>query len=241
MTKTIQNKDTDIEYIYVEMVLNQQDKYEVVPGLLQGIKEKEGSTFILLYGKKDITNIINLKFYNVMTIEILHKEHKDMTYLTNSADDQKSALDILSKVYEKLLGNNFASEKEGNLIDILGYTNVPEEYYKGTVVSLKGNNSTQDKSTHIQYSGVGNFVNGNINKSFQTVNKKKELVPSIFSRTGSKKPSKNSLILMQKKIDQINLGNFQCDLPDTPKDLIKKTNNQDVINLYNDKCLDWAH
>lgn len=241
MTKEAQNKNTNIEYVYVEMVLNQEDKYEVVPGLLQGIIVKEGSTFILLHGKKNVTNIINLKFYNVMTIEVLHKEHKDMTYLTVSADDQKSALSILNQVYEKLLENDFASEKDGDLINILKYTNVPEEYYKGTITNLKGVNSTQDKSTHIQYNGVGSFANNDINKSFQTLNKKKELAPSIFSRIGSKKPSKNSLILMQKKIDQINFGNFQCDLPDIPEDLTKKIDDRDVMNLYNDEYSDWAH
>lgn len=236
MTEVIQNKSTDIEYVYVEMVLNQEDKYEVVPGLLQGIKVKEGSTFILLHGKKDITNIINLKFYNVMTIEVLHKNHKDMTYLTTSEDDQRLAMDILNNVYENLLGNGFALKKDKDLINVLSYINVPEEYYKGTIINSKGNSSIQDKSTHIQYNSVGGFANNNINKSFQS-NKKKELVPSIFSRAESKKPSKNSLALMQTKIDQINLGKFDCDLPEIPEDL----DDQDLINLYEDKHFNWAH
>ena len=225
MPKVIQTKTTDIEYVYVEMVLNQDDKYEIVPGLLQGIKVKEGSTFVLLHGKKDITNITNLKFYNVMTVEVLYKDHKDMTYFTISAEDQKAALGILNNIYEELLKNNLALEKDGDLINIKGYTNVPEEYYEGTIKNIK------DKSTHIQYNGVGNFAN---NRSFQTLNKKKELVPSIFSRAESKKPSKNSLVIMQTKIDQINLGKFEQELPETLKDV-------DETNLYDETDFCWAH
>jgi hypothetical protein len=240
MIKAIQNKNIDIEYVYIEMVLNQEDKYEVISGLLQGIKTKEGSTFILLHGKKDITNIINLKFYNVMTIEVLHKDHKDMTFLNSSADDQKLALGILNKVYEELLKNNFALEKDEDLINILNYINVPEEYYKGTITKSKENNSIQSKSTHTQCNGVGNFANSDANKSLHTPNKKKELVPSIFNRTKSKRPSKASLDLMQKKIDQINLGEFKCDLPYTLGNPDEKTNDKDALNLY-ENSLDWAH
>ena len=232
MTKVIQSKNIDIEYVYVEMVLNQEDKYEVVPGLFQGIKIKEGSTFILLHGKKDVTNIINLKFYNIMTVEVLHKEHKDMTYLTTSIEDQKAALCILNTAYNKLLESNFVSEKDSDLINITNYINVPEEYYESTINNLK---NVRDKSTHIQYNGVGNFAN--TNNSFQTQNKKKELVPSILSRNGSKKPSKNSLALMQTKIDQINLGKFEQKLPEILEDI----DDQDTTNLYDETNLHWAH
>ena len=227
----------DIEYVYVEMVLNKEHKYEVVSGMFQGIKVRDGATFVLLHGKKDVTNIINLRYYNVMAIEILHKDHKDMTYLTMKDDDQKAALIMLNKVYKNLLEDNLGQGREGDLINVSRYTNIPEDRGGNTVTKQY---SQQDKSTHIQYNGVGNFANrSNNNTSTYKPTKKKEIVPTVFNRsTGSKKPSKASLELMQGKIDQINDGNFKCVLPK----LIGATeeDNDATTNMYDDPNLHWA-
>lgn len=223
----------DIEYVYVEMVLNKERKYEVVSGMFQGMKVRDGATFILLHGKKDVTNIINLRYYNIMTIEILHKDHKDMTYLTMKDDDQKAALLMLGSVYKTLLEDNLGQNKDGDLINVSRYTNVPEEC-GGTVVKQH----SQDKSTHIQYNGVGNFANRSDTSAYRAQTKKKEIVPTVFNRSaGSKKPNKTSLELMREKIDQINDGNFECALPE----LIGATEeDDDITNTYDENHMHWA-
>lgn len=228
----------DIDYVYIEMVLNKERKYEVVSGMLQGIKIRDGATFVLLHGQKEVTNIINLRFYNIMTIEILHKDHKDMTYLTMKDDDQKAGLVMLDNVYKSLLEDNLGQGSEGDLINVSRYTNIPEDRGGNTVTKSY---SHQDKATHIQYNGVGNFANrSNNNISTYNQTKKKEIVPTVFNRTtGSKKPSKASLELMRGKIDQINDGNFECVLPK----LIGATEedkDDDVTNMYNQENLHWA-
>lgn len=227
---------TAIEYVYVEMVLNKERKYEVISGMLQGIKVRDGATFVLLHGDKDVTNIINLRYYNIMTIEILHKDHKDMTYLTMKDDDQKAALVMLSSVYKKLLEDNLGQGREGDLINVSRYTNIPEDRGGKTVTKQY---SQQDKTTHIQYNGVGDFASrsGN-NTSTYTSTKKKEIVPTVFNRTTSKKPSKASLYLMREKIDQINDGTFEGVLPklivDTEED------EESTTNMYNQDNAHWA-
>ena len=95
-----------IEYIYVEMVFNPKgklNKYDVISGLLQGIKIHLGSTFILLHGKKGATNVVNLAFYDIMTVEVRHKEYKDMTHLTTKDSDQKFALNLLNTLHKDFL------------------------------------------------------------------------------------------------------------------------------------------
>ena len=223
-----QSVGTDIEYVYVEMVLNKERKYEVISGMFQGIKIRDGATFILLHGKKDITNIVNLRYYNIMTIEILHKDHKDMTYLTINDDDQKAALGMLDNVYKNLLKSNLGQDKEGDLINVSRYTNIPGDRGGDIIVKQQ---IQQDKTTHIQYNGVGNFANNRNGSSSTYRATKKEIVPTVFNRTaGSKKPSKSSLELMRGKIDQINEGNFECILPE----LIGATgeDDNDITNLY---------
>lgn len=233
----VKDAGTTIEYVYIEMVLNKEHKYEVISGMFQGIKVRDGSTFILVHGKKDVTNIINLRYYNIMTIEILHKDHKDMTYLTMKDDDQKAALVMLSSVYKKLLEDNLGQEREGDLINVSRYTNIPEDRGGNTVTKQY---SQQDKTTHIQYNGVGDFANRTRNNtSTYNSTKKKEIVPTVFNRTtGSKKPSKASLELMREKIDLINDGNFECVLPK----LIGATeeDDDDTTNMYNQENLHWA-
>lgn len=226
MMKT-QTTDTDIDYIYVEMVLNKEHKYEVVSGMFQGIKIKSGSTFILLHGKKEVTNIINLRYYNVMTIEVLHKEYKDMTYLTMKAEDQNSALSMLESLY-----TGFTKGKSnGSLIDVTKYKNIPEDC--GTVTTVD-RNKTQTSSY-----GVGDFVRNVSDSNVYRPAKKKEITPTLFHRaTGSKKPNRTSLEEMRKNIDQINDGEFVYELPKMVED--DKEDEDDSTNLYNDDSLHWA-
>lgn len=230
MTK---NVNIDIEYVYVEMVFDRKDKannYEVISGLLQGIKIDKGSTFVLLHGKKGATNIVNSKFYDIMTIEVRHSDHKDMTYLTESDSDQALGLGQLNTIYNDLLKNTaFVPNKEDNdLISVSKYINVPKNYYGETPTN--SSNITNNNFNQHYSSGVGNFVNNQHVKNVTTVlNKKEKIVPFIFNRTKTKKPNKQSLSQMQIKIDQINKGEFICTIPEIPEDI-----DTDTKNLYED-------
>lgn len=244
-----------IEYVYVEMVLshieakvrNKSDKYEIISGLLQGIKTNNigcfgPGTFVLLSGEKDATNIVNLKFYDIMTVEVRHREHKDITYLTTKNSDQQHALTLLDSLYKDLLENGFGQNGEKDLVNISKYVNVPKEYYNGTAMNLNStipdaqHNRANNFHEHYDRNGVGNFANTNAldHPATQTtlLNKKKEIVPGIFNRTKTKKPSKNHLLLMREKIDQINSGEFECNLPEGFENL--NADPETARNLYNE-------
>ena len=247
MIEKMQNIDADTEYVYVEMALtgnrNKISTYEIISGLLKGIKTKDNSTYILLHGKKDATNIANLKFYNIMTIEVRHKEHKNMTHLTVKESDQRLAIKTLNAIYVGLLKNNFGANKDGSLVDIKKYINVPDEYYVNNLSSKPthlSSKSTPDYSRALDrtpaYNTSYNRNNNIATRITGNVNVKKKLVPSIFSRlNGSKKPSKNQLSSMQKKIDLINSGKFKCNLPKTIEDL----DGDKGTNLYEDPNMFW--
>lgn len=149
MTEKIVNMDT--EYVYVEMVFIQKNgfnRHEIISGLFQGIKVYKGSTFILLHGIKDAINIINLAFHNIMTIEVRHKSHKDMTHLTTKKSDQAFALTMLITLNKDLLENEFGQSNDKDLINITKYINVPREYH---------NNPTINLNSPVTY-GVGDFA-----------------------------------------------------------------------------------
>lgn len=217
-----ENTNTDIEYIHIEMVFNQKgkpNKYEVVSGLFQGTKTHNDSIFILLHGKKDATNILNLDFYDIMTIEVRYKEHKDITYLTAKSNDQKLALTLLDTLHKNCLKDSSFKQNEEDLIKISKYINVPKEYY---------DTGTQLKTPEYVNKNYNTVANNSYNS-----NKKKEIRPFVFGRVGTTKPSKNHLVLMQKKLDQINANEFECNLPDifVENSDIKDKN---IHNLYDE-------
>lgn len=234
-------RNTDIKYIYIEVVYNSEnsyykDRHEILSGLLQGIKIKEGSTFVLLHGnspvegEKKATVFANLKFYDIMTIEVLHENHKDLTYFTTKKCDQDLALEILTTLHNTLLEDDMELNGEG-LIDISKYNDVPEEYITNT--KRKSINPIVNKV-------VSGFSNNRVNSDYIYTHKhipvkKEEIVPSVFNRTNSKKPSKAYLVIMQEKINQINAGKFICSLPNTIED-----QDEDAENLYEESNMHWA-
>lgn len=237
----IKDINTSIKYIHVEMVSDQGNKcdgYKIISGLLQGIKIKGNITFILLYGKKEVTNVINLKFYDIMTVEVLYTDRKDMTHFTIRNDDQKLALRMLIDVHKEILKSNIVHDNDEDLIDVSKYIDVPEDYCNDII-------ETTNLLNKSLYSGVGDFANTHVGHPtvLQTVlNKKKEIVPSIFGRVKSKKPSKDCLSLLQEKINQINDGKFKCILPEIPEDFNNriKEKNRDTKNLYEENNQQWV-
>jgi hypothetical protein len=210
----------DIEYVYVEMVLNER---EIISGLLQGIITTDNLTFVLLHGKGNSTNIVNLKFYNIMTIEVRHTTYKNMTHLTIKDSDQKFALNLLNVLYNDLLKNGFEQDEVEGLIDVSKYVNTPN--LEPVNLNTTNNNFNQN-SSRVNNTGVINCIN-----------KKKEIVPCFFSRTETKKPNKTHLVLIQEKIDQINKGEFKCKIPETFENFNKET--KSIDNLYENSNPYW--
>lgn len=201
-------------YVYLEMILNKDSKYDVVAGLFKGIIEKNDEKFILLHGLKESTNVLNLKFYNIMTIEELEDDYKNMTYLTAEDIDQSLATEMVEKIYSDMITNNYGLENDPRILDIKKFTNVPKEYTEGKPIE-KSTSTTGATST-----GVGSFVNtttryNNFAGTYTKTAVKAEPEPAVLGRTQNKKPLKAALDLMEEKINQIMEGTFNPVLPET--------------------------
>ena len=219
-------------YVYLEMILNKDLKYDVVSGLFKGVIEKNGDKFILLHGLKDSTNVLNLKFYNIMTIEELEDDYKNMTYLTAEDVDQNLAVELVEKIYSNLLSAGIGLENDPRILDVKKFSNVPKEYTEGKPIEKPAHTTTTTPTT-----GVGSFVNPNIRYNsyggtYTKTQVKSEPEPAVLGRTLNKKPLKASLDLMEEKINQIMLGTFKPVLPETLGEDADGTGIADDITEY---------
>jgi len=203
-----------VRYVYVEMILNKETKYDVVAGLFKGLVEKAGETFILLHGLKNATAVLNTKFYNIMSLEVMEEEYKNMTYLTSETSDQELAAQMLDELNTALLENDFGLKNDAKIIDIEKYLDVPTDY-------LDGKKIDKDKAA-AGTTGVGSFAAPGTRYQppasgviYSKSTPQKDPEPSIFSRTKSKKPNKAALALMCEKIQQIMAGDYEHELPET--------------------------
>lgn len=201
-------------YVYLEMILNKDSKYDVVAGLFKGIIEKDDDKFILLHGLKDSTNVLNLKFYNIMMIEELEADYKNMMYLNLEASDQKDALERVEELYDRMILANMGIENDPRILDIKKLKNVPKEYIEGKPIEKESGIHTTSPNS------VGSFANpvthyAGSSGVYSKTTAKIEPEPAVFNRSNSKKPLKSTLDLMEEKINQIMAGGFKPTLPET--------------------------
>jgi hypothetical protein len=201
-------------YVYLEMILNKDSKYDVVAGLFKGIVEKDADKFILLHGLKDSTNVLNLKFYNIMMVEELEEDYKNMIYLNSEESDQKMAMEEVEKLYAKLLLAGGGLENDPRILDIKKFRDVPKEYIEGKPLEKSATTHTTTNN------GVGSFANPNSRYvgaagTYTKTVVKADPEPAVFGRTQNKKPLKAALDLMEEKINQIMAGTFAPILPET--------------------------
>lgn len=195
----------EIKCVYVELILNQQTKYDVVAGLLQGIMEKDGETYIIICGPEETTAVLNTKFYNIMSIETLEKDCKNMVFLTAEEKDQNIALQLLKELKDILLKKGYGVDGDPEIIDVSKYNDVPDEYKDNS----KLNSATPDTSSTVP------ATTSRTSYPAYTPPAKKEPSPSVLSRTVDKRPSKRALEILREKIEQIKTGKYICTLPET--------------------------
>lgn len=214
MTTAATQGKCKIDYIYLEMVLNQTTKYDVIAGLFKGILEKDGQKFILLQGLKNSTNVLSLKFYNILSIEELTGDYRNHTYLTSEKSDQDTAFEMVETAYNEIIEAGFCLPNDKKLIDVDKYSQVPKEYLEAE--KIKSGSATSGSA-----SGVGSFASpgvrysGNGTTYVKNTTIKADPEPSLIKRTKSKKPTKAAIDIMFEKIQQIRAGNFVPELPET--------------------------
>jgi hypothetical protein len=203
----------EIDYIYMEMVLNKDTKYDVITGLFKGIVEKKGQKFVLLQGLSNTTNVLSTKFYNIMTIEVREGDYKNYTYLTCEKVDQDIGYEKIEKLAKTLLDNGFGVANDPEIIDTDKYKEVPKDYVEGKPL---GNGTAQSGTA----SGVGSFASphSRYSQGAHTYTKqttvKPDPVPGLIARTKTKKPSKTALEEMLEKVRQVTADTFEPELPE---------------------------
>lgn len=232
-----------IKYIYTEMTLNKENKYDTVTGLFMGIVNRNNEKFVLIQGAKDTVAVLNTKFYGIVTVETLKDDYREMLYLKCSEDDQKVGLQLLEELYALLLANDFGMKNDAKILDIEKYKGVPEQY-KNPVVDysapVSGATSTAGPSYQTGAASKTPAYNTYAgNTTYYTTVAKKDPQPALLGRTKTKKPTKAELDLMQEKIDQIKAGTFTSELPETLGDVVatetdtKKDAAGRAVNYYN--------
>jgi len=207
--------ETDIKYVYVEMINNKGAKQDVVTGLFGGVFKYESETYILLHGKKDCMSVLNVKCYDIMTIEMLEPEFKNMTIATMERGDQEDIRKLLDSYYDKLIAAGYTPKPGSQVIDITKYTNVPEGYFQGRPAG----ESIGQVGTHAA-TGAGDFAANrnrytkNQNGNYAQTVVKPDPVPVLLERSKTKKPTKDILMLLAEKIENIKSGAVAPTIPE---------------------------
>lgn len=233
MSETTTKPTCNIRYVYVEMILNKESKNQVISGLFKGLFKDKDEVYVLIEGDEKATAVLNTGFYNVMTVEVLEDEYKNMTYLTAEEEDQKIAMQLLEELNTELLEHNFGMKNDTDIIDVSKYVDVPDEYKEstGSKKTYKTESSTNNSSST---TGVGSFARTNrgfgstrSRTSSYTSTVSKDPEPSTFTRSNSKKPTKTMLELMKEKLHEINLGTFVANIPETIEDVEDEADDKD--------------
>ncbi|MEA3296158.1 MAG: hypothetical protein U9Q27_03420 [Patescibacteria group bacterium] len=191
----------NIEYVAIE-IIDKKDSpknYKIITRLFKGLATIENNgikqLFALTAESNDTTDIYNFKYYNIMTLIVLGKDTKTITYFTLNAEDQKIALKALETIVAKMCTENRMLENDPDIIDISTFKNIPDNIKKSQkIVSRTYSNNT---------------IQNDVNTSYV----KKYPEPSIIKRMATKKPTKKMLFDMITKITNIKKGILVPKLP----------------------------
>jgi hypothetical protein len=207
--------------------------YTVVSGLFKGLYEKDGGTYVLLNGLKDCTEALLLGAFDFMTIEVLEKDYRNLTYCTREQADQEQALKIVAALFKDLKEAGLEEKPNAGILDANKYINVPAEYRDGKPIDAAakaGSASIGSYSNRAnQYSPAATGTN------YTKTQPKPEPVPTAFSRTKTGKPSSDDLVALSALLDQLAAGEATLELPATPGDEPAATTtdaNLDEEDLY---------
>ncbi len=203
------------KYVYLEMILaKDSSKYDVVSGLFKGIYEKGGDKYILLHGLRESTNVLNTKFYNIMMIEELADDYKNMAYMNSEETDQKDAMEMVEELYASLMLAGFGLENDPKILDISKFQEVPKEYIEGKQLEKTAVTSTTTSTGVGSFAAPGNRFVG-AGGVYTKTQPKADPEPAVLRRSQAKKPTKAELDLMEEKINQIMNKTFIPVLPET--------------------------
>lgn len=224
----------DTEYVYLEMIRDKGGaNYEVVAGLFKGLYKHEDDTYVLLSGLKDCTECLLLGEFDFLTIEVLEKDFRNMSFCTKDQVDQEQAFKIVSDLFTDLKEAGLEARPNAGIIDVSKYKNVPKEYLEGKPIdtgttAATGVGTFSNRSNHYSQTSTGS--------AYTKTTPKADPEPAVFSRTKTNKPTTEDLAALSALLDQIAAGETQIELPATPEDdpadTASTTQEDDYDDLY---------
>jgi len=209
----------DLKYVIVEMIENNQEKAvsrSIRSGLLKGIKphkhtvkdKEKNDVLIVLSSKENVLYLLNLSYFNILSIKKSDGASKIATYFRANEDDQSKAFSIIADIVLGMHAAERTDKNDCNLINLETYTDLPDDF---TTIKADDDTSTVSKSSTYNPTGNRNIgARSTVNRS--AVVEKDEVKPQFFKR-GSKKPSEDALKEMDKRIKEIASGKLEIKLP----------------------------
>ena len=206
----------DVKYVFLETILPRNNqKCDVVAGLLKGIVEKDGEILILMNGIGDATNCVNLSYYGIMYIQTMTKDYKNHKCFNSEEEDQKDALKVLKELHTGLIEAGFGYKGDKNVIDIEKYTEVPKEYLETNAFN---DPATSTRTATYRESSITRYHADSGASFYKKAEPKPEPEPAAIVRTKTKKPAKDIIELMATKLDQIAAGEYEPNIPKLAED-----------------------
>ena len=222
--------DNTVKYVALEMIYNKSDKYEVHSGLLKSMYGDEDDQFVAIQLAKNTMIALNLAHYNILTIEFVKEGYKNMSILTEDADDQKNGIKLVTELYAGLLEAGMGMSEDSEVIDIAKYTDVPGVYDVSSTTQQKESGGVQTTTPSIprtQQTHSG-YVPTTTTTTTYTKVEPKELVPTLMTRTVGKKPTKAQIASLEEKLNMIKAGTYVAELPPTAEGVAVDTDD-DVV------------
>ncbi len=174
-------------------------------GLFTGIKISEGETFLRLQENSYTNLYFNIKSYDIKILKVTHVGSKTQSFFGVSTIEQEKALTAIKKISLELRESDLL-DKEGAVDYLKKYLDVPSIYKdsKGNVFGLNTKLPIVEKTpnTKKEVHALAVVKNNNtINKNFEKTIK--------YIRRKTKKPSKEFLTSMRKKVNQITEGVYK--------------------------------
>ena len=166
--------NSEISYITIKLIekSNNEIKHTTTAtqhmssGLFKGIinhkdENNKEHTFVLVEYKseknKNVISGLNIKYYDILTMQIVNDKNKVRIFATKDAEDQEEAFNIATRCLNVLRNDNKTLSNENQIIDT--------KLYDKVITTINKNNST--------------FVNGNNAESYTPAANKKPQ-PTFF-------------------------------------------------------------
>ncbi len=256
MQQLIENSSKEqTDYAVVELVGEKGGANSIEKGLLRGINEEGGESFLWLVTEKKISRAINLADVNILSVETFDGLTRAYTFFMADEDEQKYARKLAEETFESL--KKLALPAGGLMLDVSKFKNVPEDFGKPTAMSAAKKTNLVGTASQKPAGTVGDSWYGNQQRkpAGYTSNSYYNTDPEPCAwKRKSRKPTKKALEKLRGKLDLLAKKELKYTMPvvktekeeaeKKPKAAEKKANaaaTEDPNSIYEDENMPFAY